>query len=118
MRLSVVCIVLALILYTVAVWSEWAKQRLKFWMVALFTFGFVFDLIGTSLMFLRATRIFVFSVHSFFGLLALIIMLLHLLWALLAITRQGIAEAYFTRFSRFAWVLWLIAFISGIPKGM
>ena len=118
MGFSILCIVAAFVLYTLAVWSEHFSRKLKPWMVAVFALGFVGDLLGTSLMFLRAAEKFTMSVHSLSGSAALLIMFLHLSWAVLALAKRGKAEEYFTRFSRFAWGLWLVAFISGIPNGI
>lgn len=116
MGISVACMVAALILYTLAVWSEWAAKKLTPWMVSAFLAGFTSDLLGTSYMIARAIPKSSISVHAFFGCAALLIMFLHALWALFALAERGRAEEYFTRFSRFAWALWVVAFVTGIPK--
>ena len=116
MGFSVVCIVAALILYTFAVWSERILRVLRPWMVLLFASGFLCDLVGTSLMFLRAAEKFSLTLHAVSGYAALVIMLLHLVWAVLALTKHGKSEVYFTRFSRFAWLFWLAVFMTGIPN--
>jgi len=86
-------------------------------MLIVFCFGFCSDLIGTSMMFFSAAEKFNFTVHSLSGYLALLIMALHLTWAFLAKMNIGNAERNFTRFSIWAWGIWLLAFFSGIPKG-
>ena len=116
MGISVACIAAAFVLYSLAVWSEWAVKKLKPWMVSVFVSGFIFDLLGTAYMISRATTNSSMGAHAFFGFAALFIMFLHVLWALSALRKQGKAEEYFTRFSRFAWGLWIIAFVTGIPK--
>jgi uncharacterized repeat protein (TIGR03987 family) len=110
---SVIFILLALCFYTVAVWTEKIKKHLEKWIVYTFASGFMCDLIGTSVMFYLAKDR--FSMHPLCGYLALIIMLLHLIWAIFA-SRNKKYEIYFTRFSIFAWCVWLVAFFSGIPN--
>lgn len=112
---GIVFITLAFLLYTIAVWTERFKKKLETWIVIVFGSGFLCDLIGTSIMFSVAKHKFELSIHSFFGYSALVIMLLHLLWAILAKINMKYEE-YFTKFSVFAWCIWLIAFLSGIPK--
>lgn len=113
---GIVFISLALVLYTTAVWTERVKKKLKLWIILTFGLGFICDLIGTSIMFSVAEHKFSFALHSVCGYLALIIMLLHLIWAILSIQKIGRYEEYFTRFSVFAWCIWLLAFVSGIPQ--
>jgi uncharacterized repeat protein (TIGR03987 family) len=115
-HVGIVFISLALVLYTTAVWTEKIKKKLKLWIILTFGSGFICDLIGTFIMFSTAEHKFSFSLHSVCGYLALIIMLLHLIWAILSIKKIGRCEEYFTRFSVFAWCIWLLAFISGIPQ--
>ncbi len=116
MLISIIFIIVALILYTLAIWSERIKKKLKPWMVYVFSSGFFCDLIGTSIMFFKAEHKFPYNIHTFCGYAALLIMFLHLIWALLAILKHGKCEEYFTRFSRMAWLIWLLAFLTGIPR--
>ncbi|MCF7834598.1 TIGR03987 family protein [Candidatus Gracilibacteria bacterium] len=113
---GIIFITLALVLYTTAVWTEKIKKKLQLWIVLTFASGFICDLIGTSIMFSVAEHKFSLALHSICGYLALIIMFLHLIWAILSIRKIGRYEEYFTKFSVFAWCIWLIAFISGIPQ--
>ncbi|MFA5163909.1 MAG: HsmA family protein [Patescibacteria group bacterium] len=113
---AVVFIALAFPLYTIAIWSERILKSLKPWMVRIFISAFSLDVAGTSIMGYRTGFSFQFNIHSCCGYTALIIMGLHLAWALIALKRQGEAARYFHRFSIFAWFIWLAAFISGIPQ--
>ena len=45
MLIAVIFILTALVLYTMAVFSEKIKKRLKGWMVTAFAFGLLFDII-------------------------------------------------------------------------
>ena len=56
------------------------------------------------------------NIHTVCGFAALIIMFLHLIWAILALIKRGKAQELFSRFSVYAWAVWLVAFITGIPK--
>jgi len=115
MPFAVVFIVSALVLYSTAIWSERIANGLKLWMVSIFTLGFLCDLVGTTIMRLKAAKI-VLNAHSICGYSALIIMFLHLIWTILAIIKHGRSEELFSRFSIYAWTIWLIAFLTGIPK--
>lgn len=110
--------IIALISYTTAVWTERRKKRLMIWMICVFILGFICDSIGTSIMFHISETKFHLTIHSGVGYFALGVMLLHLIWALLSIKHIGKCEEYFTRFSIVAWGIWLIAFISGIIIGI
>jgi len=108
-------IILALFSYSTAIWSERFVKKLKVWMVVVFLTGFLCDLTGTSIMYIETGKIY-FNIHGVSGMTALLIMFLHLIWAILALKRGGKAQELFSRFSVYAWAVWLVAFISGIPK--
>jgi len=116
LTVAIVFISLALLLYSLSIWSEKIKKGLKPWMVKFFISAFTCDLIGTSLMFCQSAVKFQLNTHSSWGYAALIIMGLHLSWALIALKYHGRAEKYFHRFSLLAWFIWLIAFGSGVPR--
>jgi len=109
---------IALVSYTTAIWTERHKKRLMIWMIYVFGIGFICDVIGTSIMFHISQTKFHLSFHSIVGNSALAIMLLHLIWAILSIRKVGKCEEYFTRFSVIAWGAWITAFISGIIIGI
>lgn len=116
---SVLFIVTAFLLYTLAVWSERFAARLKPWHLAIFWLGFVFDASGTSLMMeiaqaRRAEHGLVFTVHSTTGLLAVVLMFAHCAWASMVLYRRD-EEAIlsFHRFSTLVWGVWLVPFFIG-----
>ncbi|NVN97055.1 TIGR03987 family protein [Candidatus Nomurabacteria bacterium] len=114
---AIIFICLALMLYTSSIFTEkFIVGHLKKWIIFLFSLGFTSDVIGTSLMYKMAEVKFSISLHSICGYSALIIMCLHLIWAILAIRGSDIYQKNFTRYSIYAWFIWLIAFISGTPK--
>ena len=114
--LGIIFISSALICYTIAVFTERKRKKLQLWMILLFASGFACDFIGTGTMFLVAEEKFSFSFHSLAGYSALIIMFIHLLWAISAF-RKPIRAKLFNKYSIYAWCIWLVAFISGTPKG-
>ncbi len=116
LAIAIVFISTALLLYSISIWAERIGHGLKLWMVKTFISAFICDLFGTSIMFYRATDKFQFNLHSSCGYAALIIMGLHLAWALTALKYRGLTEQYFHRFSLIAWTIWLIAFSSGVPR--
>ncbi len=116
MMVSVIFIFSALIFYTSSIFIERKIGYLKGWIVFLFTCGFVSDLVGTSMMFYVAKIKFSLALHAICGYSALLIMFAHLIWAILAINNFKNCQRNFTKFSIYAWAVWIIAFFSGIPK--
>ena len=115
---SIICMVLALTCYTVAVWSERAAGRLKPWHLILFWTGFVFDTTGTNLMGKMAGSL-ELNIHSITGALAILLMLFHSIWATIVLVRkQEDMIRSFHKFSLIVWAIWLIPFFSGVFLGM
>lgn len=111
-------IVSALVLYTVAVWSEWFAGRLKGWHLALFWTGLAADTVGTSLMKKIAGGV-ILNFHGATGLAALLLMTLHTVWAtVVLIRRDERALEGFHKFSLLVWLLWLVPFVTGVVIGM
>jgi uncharacterized repeat protein (TIGR03987 family) len=116
---AIISITSALIFYTIGVWSEKRQGELKEWHLLVFYSGLVFDTLGTTLMSKIAKGSFQFNLHGITGLLAIILMLLHALWATIVLIRNDEkAKANFHKFSIIVWVIWLIPFISGAILGM
>ena len=116
---AIVTITLALVFYTVGVWSEKLQGELRPWHLAVFWVGFVFDTTGTTLMSRLAPSGFQLNFHGVTGLIAILLMLLHVLWATAVISRNRPGEKRnFHKFSLFVWIIWLIPFISGAAAGM
>lgn len=116
---AVLSITLALVFYTVGVWSERLQGRLKAWHVIVFWLGLVFDTAGTSLMSIMADGGFTLSFHGITGLLAILLMLFHAVWATLVIVKKNEkATIGFHKFSIFVWFVWLVPYLSGAVFGM
>lgn len=108
----------ALVFYSIGVWSERISGRLKPWHLAFFVLGLTFDTWGTGLMFEFVGGM-TFDVHGITGLIAILLMLVHALWALIVLLRKDEkAILSFHKFSVFVWVIWLIPYFSPMIFGM
>lgn len=108
--------IIALVLYSTVIWSHrFTGGALRPWMT--WTFGTALACDASATVFLCGFgRIqWVWTVHTVSGLLALVIMALHFIWAVISVMKGGNAADRFHRFSVWAWLLWLVSFISGIP---
>ena len=113
-------ITLALIFYSLGVWSERIAKYLKLWHVVAFWIGFSFDVSGTWAMHLISTRQFdIFEAHTLTGQIALWLMLLHAIWATRVVIKKNEAmKNKFHRFSLIVWLFWLIPYFGGMYLGM
>ena len=120
MILSTILIVLALVCYSIGVWSERIAGRLKARHVVFFWLGLIFDTTGTGMMMGIAGAL-TLDVHGLTGVAAIVLMIIHAAWATVVLVRKderGIL--HFHKFSVVVWAIWLIPFFSGIflPVGM
>jgi uncharacterized repeat protein (TIGR03987 family) len=115
---AIVAISLALVFYTLGVWSEKFAGRLRGRHLALFWIGLVFDTTGTTLMGEIAGGL-DFNLHGITGVLAIILMLSHALWATLVFVRQDEQKLRdFHKFSLFVWLVWLLPYFTGMIAAM
>lgn len=116
---AIVSISLALVFYTVGVWSEKLQGTLKKWHLCLFWIGFVFDTLGTTLMGRLANDVLKLNFHSVTGVTAIVLMLIHAVWATIVLKNNNEKQKNsFHKFSILVWILWLIPFVSGMVFGM
>ncbi len=102
----------ALILYSIGVWSERLQGRLKPWHLGFFWAGLVFDTIGTGIM-MDFVGGLTGDVHGVSGVIAIVLMLVHAVWATVVLRRRDEAMILrFHRFSIFVWLVWLIPYFS------
>jgi uncharacterized repeat protein (TIGR03987 family) len=107
-----IIITLALVFYTIGVWSERISGRLKPWHLVFFWLGLVCDTWGTGMMFEFAGGL-TFDFHGLTGLLAIVLMLAHALWATVVLLRKD--ERWITNFHKFSvavWLIWLVPYLS------
>ena len=109
----------ALVFYTIGVWSEKVQGELKKWHLFVFYTGLVFDTLGTTLMGQIVKGGFQLNFHGITGLLAIILMLIHALWATVVLIKNNEnTKLNFHKFSIIVWIIWLLPFISGTLFGM
>lgn len=116
--ISMVLITLALVSYSIGVWSERIAGRLKGWHLVFFWTGLAFDTTGTGMMFKMAGGIGT-DTHSLTGIIAILLMLIHAIWATIVIVRKDEkAIKKFHRFSIIVWAIWLIPYFNGFFASM
>lgn len=116
--ISVVLITLALVFYTIGVWSERLAGRLKAWHLVFFWAGLVCDTSGTGIM-MDMSGFDIFSVHGLTGVVAIVLMFIHAVWATLVLVRKNEkAIVNFHRFSVVVWLIWLVPYLNGFFVSM
>lgn len=116
---AVLFITLALIFYTTGVWAEKIHGSLLPWHAVIFWCGLVFDTLGTSMMGRLASQVFSLNFHSVTGALAIVLMLVHAVWATVTLRKGNERQKKnFHRFSVVVWAVWLIPYLSGMIVGM
>lgn len=124
---SIIIITLALVFYSVGIWAERIQRTLKPWHAVLFGLGLACDATGTLLMNRIATERRAEGtpagaldvVMAVSGTLAIVLMAVHLIWAIVVLVRNRESEkAVFHRFSLIVWSIWLIPYIVGAIVAM
>lgn len=115
---AVIFITLALLLYTIGVWSERIQGRLKRWHLVLFYLGLICDALGTHFM-SKLSNSSLFTLHGVTGLLAITLMFIHAIWASIVLIRNDETKIIqFHKFSIIVWIIWLIPYFIGMFLGM
>jgi len=116
---ATVFITLALVFYTIGVWAERIAHFLKPWHVVMFWLGLACDTTGTYAMERLGNGVDWTSFHTVTGMLAILLMLGHAVWATWTI-RKGTeaAQRDFYRYSIFVWLFWLVPYLGGAVFGM
>jgi len=115
-----ILITLALIFYSLGVWSERIARYLKSWHVAAFWIGFLFDISGTWTMHnISGGPLNLLEMHTLTGQIALWLMLAHAIWAT-RVARKGSEEVRrgFHRYSVVVWTIWMVPYFGGMYIGM
>lgn len=116
--IAIVFIFSACIFYTLGVWAEKISRRLKIWHAVVFWLGFICDTIGTGAMGKLVGSLIQFNFHGMTGLLAVLLMLFHAIWATIVLFRKNEKQIIqFHRLSFWVWVIWLIPMITGMIFG-
>ena len=118
---AVIAITLALIFYTIGVWSEHRAKLLKQVHLVFFWLGLCMDTTGTALMARMADGSGggLMSAHGITGLIAIILMMIHAVWATVVLIRKDEKAMHtFHRLSIVVWAIWLIPYVLGMIMGM
>lgn len=119
LMLSTAFITLALVFYTVGVWAERLARLLKPWHLAMFWVGLTCDTLGTAGMKMLGEETRWLSFHALTGLLAILLMAGHAVWATWTLKRGSEdAQKRFYRYSIFVWLVWLVPYLGGAVFGM
>ena len=104
--MAIITITLALIFYTIGVFSERKSGTLKKFHVIIFWIGLLFDTTGTTIMSIISNGGSLFSLHGITGALAIILMLFHAVWATIVFIRKD--KEKLESFHKFSIVVWLV----------
>jgi len=115
---AVITINLALLFYSIGVWSERLSGKLKPWHTVFFWLGLVCDTWGTGLM-MEFVGGLTFDIHGLSGVLAILLMFVHAIWATVVLTTKNETMiANFHKFSVAVWLIWLIPYFSPMALRM
>ncbi len=110
-------LVSSLLFYSIGVWLEHVRGKVRFWDIFFMLIGLVCNAIAIG--FLRGVdysmRI-IDEVQLLLGVFTVLIILFHALWALWALStiRKPDARAKFNRISIFIWCIWLVPYFATI----
>jgi uncharacterized repeat protein (TIGR03987 family) len=117
-NVPMIVISLALVFYSIGVWSERIMGELKRWHLIFFVLGLICDTWGTGMMLDMAGGL-TFDIHGLTGLLAILLMFIHAVWAFVVLVKQDEnAIKNFHKFSVMVWLIWLIPYFSPMILGL
>ncbi|MCK8061197.1 MULTISPECIES: HsmA family protein [unclassified Fusibacter] len=115
---AIITISLALVFYTIGVWSEHKEKKLTLKHLIFFILGLIFDTTGTTIMSSIAGNSDAVHTglnwHAITGGFAIGLMAFHAIWAIIVLVKKNDkAQINFHKFSLVVWLLWLIPYVSG-----
>lgn len=120
--LAIATISLALVFYTIGVFSERRSGVLQPKHLIFFGLGLVFDTTGTMIMSSIAkagAATSGLSLHQVTGVIAILLMAFHFIWAIYVLVKgNSHAKETFHKFSLVVWLFWLVPYIAGLIIGM
>ena len=118
--LSIVLITMALIFYSIGVWSELYTRYLKKWHLIAFWLGFIFDVSGTIAMHNISDNGFdLLEPHTLTGQIALWLMFIHSIWASVVVIKgSDYIRSRFHKYSIIVWIIWLVPYFGGMILAM
>ena len=109
---------LALVFYSVGVWSERIKKRLKPWHLIFFWLGLIADTLGTAYVKEQVGTV-IYNFHTITGILGLLLMFIHTVWATYIVFVNNPKQlSSFHKFSLLVWLIWLIPYLTGLISGI
>ncbi|GAA3199435.1 HsmA family protein [Lentilactobacillus kefiri] len=118
---AIITISLALVFYTIGVFSERKAGSLRLKQILFFGMGLVFDTTGTTIMssIASSSSAATPALHLVTGVAAIVLMAFHFLWAayVLGVGSQK-SKTNFHKFSLVVWMFWLISYVAGLVMGM
>ena len=111
----------ALVLYTIGVFSERRAGELKASHLIFFWLGLACDTTGTTIMshIAQTSGATGFGIHAITGVLAIVLMLIHALWASFTYVRKDERMSrIFHTFSTAVWLVWLVPYVIGMLVGI
>lgn len=117
---AIVLITGALILYSIGVWGEKVSGALSPRWLLCFWLGLACDTAGTIVMnIIAGGGPFKLNFHGITGLLAILLMIAHALWAtVVLVKKREESMKSFHRFSLAVWCVWLLPYLSGLVFGI
>jgi hypothetical protein len=115
LRLGTSIVVLALLAYSIAIITEQRKKILNKTVLYFLSLGVLLDITATTFMILGSSKG-IFTLHGFIGYSSLIAMFLDAVFIWRQKSAQGInsnVPKWLHMYSRYAYVWWVIAFITG-----
>lgn len=120
---AMILITSALVFYSIGVWSEHVQRVLKWWHAGFFALGLICDASGTYLMTQLAASgearaggigAGLNAVMAVTGAAALLLMVIHLGWAVIVLLRnRDLEKKRFHKFSLLVWAIWLVPYFAG-----
>ncbi|WP_026883932.1 HsmA family protein [Clostridium akagii] len=114
--ISIILINLALIMYTVVAWKEFRTKSILLQHVIVFSIGFIFDVVGTFLMYKLGGNKISYGIHDVLGFIALFLMLLNLIGSIAVLNKKIPVKFY--KFSIFVWIVWIVSYVTGMIVNM
>lgn len=109
---SLIVLTAALVFYSIGVWSEHVRGKLRFWDLIFMLVALLCDAVGAGLMKNAAQQTqHLNETHTIVGVLAILLILGHTIWAMwVMVSRLPSARLLYNRVSIFIWCLWLVPY--------
>ncbi len=109
---------IALVFYSISVWSGWFSKRLKLWHIYVFLIGLFTDYLATVLTYIAIGGL-VFTLHAILGFASIGLMTIHVVWSIIAyLNKSEQSITNFHRISLVVWSFWIISYLSGFYSGI